>query len=181
MSSITSNIEAITASTSATGTICAGPTAGWASLRGRAVLPLLALALVPMLVGASAPPAHAELRISIDGLRNAKGLIMLCLTRRAEQNFLSCGQDPARITRVVAAGGARRIDVSDLPPGEYSLLVIHDENRNGKLDKSFGMPREGYGFSRNPAIRMGPPRYADVHFAVPPGHSVQAVKLKYLL
>ena len=37
------------------------------------------------------------------------------------------------------------------------------------------------GVSRNPAILMGPPHYADVHFAVPPGHSVHAIKLKYLL
>ena len=56
-----------------------------------------------------------------------------------------------------------------MAPGDYSLLVIHDENRNGKLDKMLGMPREGFGFSRNPAIRMGPPRYGDVRFAVPPG------------
>ena len=60
------------------------------------------------------------------------------------------------------------------------LLVIHDENRNGKLDTMLGMPREGFGFSRNPALRMGPPRYGDVRFAVA-GHSRQAIKLKYLL
>ena len=44
-----------------------------------------------------------------------------------------------------------------------------------------GMPREGFGFSRNPAIRMGPPRYDDVRFSVPAGKSRQAVKLRYLL
>ena len=180
MSSITSSIEAITASTSATGTICAGPTAGWATLRRRAGLPLLALALMPLLTAGSAPPA-AELQVSIDGIRNGKGMVMLCLTRRTQQAFLTCGQDPARVTQTVAADKARRIDLKDLAPGDYSLLVIHDENRNGKLDKMFGMPREGFGFSRNPAIRMGPPHYADVHFAVPPGHSVHAIKLKYLL
>ena len=43
-----------------------------------------------------------------------------------------------------------------------------------------GMPREGFGFSRNPALRMGPPHYGDVQFAVA-GRSHQAVKLKYLL
>ena len=106
---------------------------------------------------------------------------MLCLTRRTQQAFLTCGQDPARVTRIIAADEARQIELKDLVPGNYSLLVIHDENRNGKLDKMFGMPREGFGFSRNPAIRMGPPHYADVHFAVPPGHSAQAIKLKYLL
>ena len=106
---------------------------------------------------------------------------MLCLTRRTQQAFLTCSEDPARVTRIVATPEAKRIELTDLAPGEYSLLVIHDENRNGKLDKTFGMPREGFGFSRNPAIRMGPPHYADVRFAVPTGHSVQAIKLKYLL
>ena len=180
MSSITSNTAAIMASTSATGIICAGPTAASASLPRRAGLPLLALALMPLLTAASAPPA-AELQISIDGMRNAKGMIMLCLTRQTQQAYLACDEDPARVTRIVAAGEARRIGLKDLAPGEYSLLVIHDENRNGKLDTMFGMPREGFGFSRNPAIRMGPPHYADVHFAVPSGQSAHAIKLKYLL
>ena len=135
---------------------------------------------MPLLTAGSAPPA-AELQISIDGLRSTKGAIMLCLTRRTQRAFLTCGQDPARVTRIIAADQARQIELKDLVPGDYSLLVIHDENRNGKLDKMFGMPREGFGFSRNPAIRMGPPHYADVHFAVPAGHSAQAIKLKYLL
>lgn len=130
-------------------------------------------------MAASAPPA--ELVVSIAGLRNAKGAIMLCLTKRTQKAYLTCSMDPARVTRIVAANEAKRIDFKGLAPGEYSLLVIHDENSNGKLDKMFGMPREGFGFSRNPAIRMGPPHYADVHFAVPTGRSVQAIKLKYLL
>ena len=181
MSSITSIIAAITDSTSATGTICAGPTGASANLRSRAVLAPLGVALIPMLTAASAPPAEAELAVSIDGLRNAKGAIMLCLTKRTQQAFLTCGEDPARVTRIVAAPEAKRIEFTELAPGEYSLLVIHDENRNGRLDKTFGMPREGFGFSCNPAIRMGPPHYADVRFAVPAGHSMQAIKLKYLL
>ena len=135
---------------------------------------------MPLLTAGSAPPA-AELQISIDGMRSTKGAIILCLTRRPQQAFLTCGQDPARVTRTVAADKAKRIDLKDLATGDYSLLVIHDENRNGKLDKMFGMPREGFGLSRNPAIRMGPPHYADVHFAVPAGQSAQAIKLKYLL
>ena len=117
MSSITSNIEAITASTSATGTICAGPTGGWANFRRRIGLPLLALALMPLLTAGSAPPA-AELQISIDGLRSTKGAIMLCLTRRTQQAFLTCGQDPARVTRIVAAPEAKRIEFTELAPGE---------------------------------------------------------------
>ncbi len=105
---------------------------------------------------------------------------MLCLTRRTEAKYLQCASDPARLTRIVSSDAAGSIRIADMVPGDYSLLVIHDENRNGRLDKMLGMPREGFGFSRNPVIRMGPPHYADVHFTVS-GHARQAVKVKYLL
>jgi len=105
---------------------------------------------------------------------------MLCLTQRSEAQFLDCAKDPARVTRLVAISAAAAIHIAAMAPGRYSLLVIHDENRNGKLDTLLGMPREGFGFSRNPAMRMGPPHYGDVHFVVE-GHSRQSVKLKYLL
>ena len=104
---------------------------------------------------------------------------MLCLTQR--DKFLDCDHDPARVTRIVAAGQAQEIDIAGLAPGPWSLLAIHDANQNGKLDTMMGMPREGFAFSRNPAIRMGPPRLADVRFTLPAGHSRQALKMKYLL
>ncbi len=85
------------------------------------------------------------------------------------------------MTKVVSAKAAASIRLDGLKPGDYSLLLIHDENGNGKLDKMMAMPREGFGFSRNPAIRMGPPSYGDVHFRVPAGHSAQSVKVRYLL
>ena len=106
---------------------------------------------------------------------------MLCLTRREGGKFLKCDEDPAHVTRIVSAEAAAAIRIEDLSPGSYSLLVIHDENRNGKLDTMMGIPREGFGFSRNPEMRMGPPRYGDVHFAIGEGRSVQAVRLNYLL
>ena len=36
--------------------------------------------------------------------------------------------------------------------------LLHDENENSKLDTMLKIPKEGFGFSRNPAIRMGPPK-----------------------
>ena len=108
---------------------------------------------MPLLIAASAPPAGAELAVSIVGLRSAKGAIMLCLTRRAEQSFLTCDLDPARITRIIAAGEANQVELGDMLPGEYSLLVIHDENRNGKLDKMFGDPHGAAALRRRPLRR----------------------------
>ena len=135
-----------------------------------------------LLFGASLPPAGlADLDVSVSGLRNDRGAVTLCLTRRAKQQYLQCDEDPARVMRIIAAGAAGSIRLEGIAPGDYSLLLLHDENRNDKLDTRFGIPREGFGFSRNPALRMGPPHYADVHFALPAGRSLQAIKVKYLL
>jgi uncharacterized protein (DUF2141 family) len=44
------------------------------------------------------------------------------------------------------------VDVKvDLPAGDYAVRVIHDENRNGILDRDGWLttPTESYGYSRN--------------------------------
>jgi uncharacterized protein (DUF2141 family) len=47
-----------------------------------------------------------------------------------------------------------------LPQGTYAIAAYHDENGNGRLDENFlGMPKEGFGFSRNPDTRFGPPKF----------------------
>lgn len=138
------------------------------------------MAAVATLSIAASPPETAELDVAIGGLRNQRGAVMLCLTRRGARQFLDCAHDPARVTRIVPSAAAGDIRMTGLAPGDYALLVIHDENRNGRLDKTFGLPREGFGFSRNPAMRMGPPHYQDVRFTIA-GRMRHVVKLNYLL
>ena len=148
-----------------------------------ALLPALALTSALAAPASAAPAATtaaaADLTLSMSGLRDARGLVLLCLTRRVDHWF-ECEKDPARVTRSVPAAQAGTVDISGLEPGQYAVLAIHDANRNGRLDTMFGIPREGFGFSRNPAMRMGPPRYADVDVALAAGANHQAIKLRYL-
>lgn len=58
-----------------------------------------------------------------------------------------------------------RCDFEDIPTGTYALVVIHDENMNGKLDTNlWGVPKEGYGFSNDTKAGSGPPSFADASF-----------------
>lgn len=139
----------------------------------RTVLPLTLFALLT----AQAPPA--ELHLSIQGLRNTNGIVRLCLTRNPA-HFPDCNSDPAAVKRSLPAARAAAIHLGGLAPGTYALSVIHDENSNGRLDRMMAIPREGFGFSRNPRIRMGPPRYEDVRFELA-GRIQQTVVMKYLL
>lgn len=49
----------------------------------------------------------------------------------------------------------------DLPPGDYVISAFLDENGNKKLDQGlFGIPTERFGFSQNPTILTGPPKFS---------------------
>lgn len=109
-----------------------------------------------------------------------QGLVRLCLTRNPA-HFPGCDADPAAVKRSLPARQAAAIRLGGIAPGTYALAVIHDENGNGRLDKLMAIPREGFGFSRNPRIRMGPPRFEEVRFGVAGGEVRQVIRMKYLL
>ena len=61
--------------------------------------------------------------------------------------------------------------LADVAPGEYALLVHHDENGNGRIDRNFiGIPREPIGFS-NRYRPKGPPSYSRAAFFLEEGES----------
>jgi uncharacterized protein (DUF2141 family) len=118
------------------------------------------------------------LDVSVTQMRSAKGLLRVCLTADPD-NFPGCVDDADAITRTVPASAhAMRFD--GLPLGTYAVAVIHDENGNAKLDTLAGIPREGFGFSRNPAIRFGPPRFAAARFAVGGDANQQQIRMRYI-
>ena len=134
-------------------------------------------ALLWLALSASAPPA--ALNVSVEGLRSTKGQVRLCLTRDPH-HFPDCQGDPnAQSMTAPATSSAMRFQA--LPSGDYAIALFHDENGNGRLDRMLGIPSEGVGFSRNPRLMFGPPRFAAAAFALCTGESEQVVKLRYFL
>lgn len=130
-------------------------------------------------VAAGAMPT-ADLTLSIDNLRSQRGKVMICVTAQRSA-FPDCSGHGGARRLIVDADKAGSIAVPGLAPGDYAVAVIHDENGNGKLDKRLIVPREGFGFSRNPAIRFGPPDFADASFGLAAGSASQTIRMKYIL
>jgi uncharacterized protein (DUF2141 family) len=149
-------------------------------VRAGAVLLLGALlpAAAPVASPVTSPPV-ASLEIDVAGMRSARGLIRICLTVYPK-NFPGCVDDRHAITRSVPAA-QHVIRFDGLPPGNYAAALIHDENSNAKLDTMIGIPREGFGFSRNPPIGFGPPRFAAAEFALGSVAETQQVTMRYIL
>ena len=160
---------------SASGIASAVPTAV-SAISPRHTRVLAAGILAALSLGGAAPVATLD--VDVDHLRNAKGLIRVCLTADPD-NFPSCVDDADAATRSVAAN-VRTIRFAGLPHGNYAVAVIHDENSNAKLDTFAGIPREGFGFSRNPAVTFGPPRFTAARFTIDSDADRQQVRMRYI-
>lgn len=106
------------------------------------------------------------LTVEIPNLRGAKGEILAALFRSPEGFPRQLNQSFQRIVGQINTT-ASAVTFESVPPGNYAIVIIHDENRNGKLDTNlFGLPKEGYGFSRNVKRRLVPPAYDAARFTV---------------
>ena len=139
----------------------------------------LAIAAAPAPAPASPPAPEANtLTIRVTNLRNAKGRVHVDLCTQA--TFLKDGcpfsaSAPAQtpVTVVVVKGVA---------PGRYAAQLFHDENGNDKMDRAlFGIPKEGFAFSRDAPIRMSPPKWAEAEFGYAGGGQAMQVRMRYML
>ena len=151
--------------------------------RQRPLSALIALSLVA-LAATPATPAEggAEVTVTVSGLRNTKGRIIACMTSD-ERHFPRCRDVAGSYKANAAAEGNVVLHFSGVRPGTYAIALLHDENENGRADRALSMiPREGFSFSRDAPVRMGPPDFEDAAFAVGGGGTVtQAIRMRYML
>lgn len=159
------------------------------SLPGKLAFIMAILALGGIASGvvsaASTAPASLDAKnsvtVTITDLRNKKGVVRACMTTNAGK-FPKCATDPASYHMVVNASGKMTLTFAGVKPGRYAIALLHDENGNGKADRAMMMmPTEGFGFSRDAKVKMGPPKFTDAAFDVGAGGAIQTIRMRYLL
>jgi uncharacterized protein (DUF2141 family) len=133
-----------------------------------------ATAFLAFLFSASAACA-ADLTIAVDGVANAEGQVMVALYNTAD-TFLA---KPYRAVMTPAKAGTVKLQIKELPAGEYAFAIYHDANNNGKMDvNAVGMPVEDYAFSNNAMGKRGAPSFQDARFELPAGGVTVGVNLR---
>ena len=109
--------------------------------------------------------AQDGINVSIINLRNNKGHVLISLFRECD----GYPDKPEKAFRKI------RVDIKDrsasfffiqLPAGNYSIAILHDENDDLKMNTNFfGIPKEGYGFSNNVMGTFGPPSCGKAGFS----------------
>lgn len=128
---------------------------------------------------APAPSETVTLDVTVTGIKSAKGVIRLALCPPAA-GFPDCRDHTVRSLSLPIEKGAARAALTGLAPGTYAVSVFHDTNSNSKLDTFMGIPKEGYGFSRNPGFKPRAPRFDEAAIAVTASSAV-TIQLRYLL
>jgi len=133
------------------------------NVRYAALLAVLMFADPPAVVFAQTP--CPGIHVKILNIRNNTGTVD-CALFESPAGFPSAFLLSATNVMIIKIRKSQaRCDFEDIPPGTYAMVVIHDENMNGKLDtNALGIPKEGYGFSNDAKKWFGPPSFSDASF-----------------
>ena len=135
--------------------------------------------LYPVALAESEKPQETTLTVEVSGMRSTKGQVVYSLFSGPD-GFPDKGEKAVASGQcVISPEKSAHFTIPKLAPGSYAVTLFHDENGNSKLDaKAFGIPKEGFGFSRDPKIRVGPPRFKDTAFAITGAGSERTITIK---
>ncbi len=88
-----------------------------------------------------------SLTVTVNNLRNQNGLVQFALYNKngsiPDENY----SNYCKMLKGEIVNHSSKITFENIPKGKYAVNVLHDENRNGKIEKGFILPIEGIGFS----------------------------------
>lgn len=121
--------------------------------------------------------ATCTLTIVVEGMSSDEGNLGV-LIFNGPKGWAEDRQAAFRDIAVPAQKGTQTLKVPELPPGKYAVALIHDLNKNHKLDKNFiGMPKEQWGMSNNPHATIKAPPIEKAMFSLDKDTQIQ-IKLQ---
>jgi uncharacterized protein (DUF2141 family) len=127
------------------------------------VISLAASAALSGVAGQSSNKPAGNIVITITDIRSAEGGDLIVSLYDGKNDWLKT--ELARMTETIPVEGDSSVVAFEGVPYDniYAVAVIHDKNRNGKLDMRrfpWPKPEEGAGVSNN-RFGFGPPDYSD--------------------
>ena len=153
----------------------------------RMLMKLLILSLMSFLWMGSDTNEKLDIKVSVTGdlvvkianLKNTEGQVGILVFNKKD-GFPSERPKALRDVLIPITGNTVEYTFTDLPYGQYAVTVMHDANKNRKLDKNIlGIPKEGNAVSNNAVGKMGPPKYEKAVFEFQKDKQSIQIKLRY--
>ena len=133
------------------------------------------LFLILCLATAQTFSQNQTLTVTVKNVKNGDGFVSVAVYHSSEEFMKKSWQSK----RMDSQTGEVQFIFDNLPAGDYAISVMHDANKNGKLDTNMvGIPKEGFGFSNDAMGTFGPPDFEKAKFAVPASQGI-FITLKY--
>lgn len=121
-----------------------------------------------------------SLTIKVENLRNSEGIVQFALYNKEgsipDKNY----EKYFKILKGEIDSTTATVTFKNLPSGKYAVNILHDENKNGEIDKGFILPIEGIGFSNFESIAItNRPNFSKASFELNENKSIN-IKIIYM-
>jgi uncharacterized protein (DUF2141 family) len=107
---------------------------------------------------------QAVIQIEVSGISSKKGEILAALFS-SEKGFPNDASKAYKTAKATPANGKAIIFFNQIPEGKYAIALFHDTNGDGKLNTNIlGIPKEGYGVSKNVRNLFSAPGFEESSF-----------------
>ncbi|QNL22751.1 DUF2141 domain-containing protein [Hyphobacterium sp. CCMP332] len=112
-----------------------------------------------------------QLKVKVTGIKKIEGDLIIAVFDN-ENDYL---EKPVKAITIKVQNGVNEACFNALPSGIYAISVIHDLDKNGKLNtRLYGPPAEPYGFYNNVKGTFGPPAFENTSFQLKKDESKSA-------
>ena len=116
--------------------------------------------------------------VQVEGLRNDQGNVR-CGLYNSPVGFREPGKEYKGVVAPISGGKATCV-FGDIPPGSYAVALFHAEHNEQTLPTgAFGIPKLGYGFTRDAKGSFGPPSFDSAAYKYAGGPSTWPVHVQY--
>lgn len=139
-----------------------------------------AFAVLFFVVMGNAVCAQGKVSVTISNIKTNKGVCRVCLFDNAAA-FNGTGK-PVQCVTASIQNKTAVAQFDNIANGTYAISVFHDVNNNNKLDVNFvGIPKEGYGASKNKLPFASAPDFKENQFSIKQGtHQHLPIRLRHL-
>ena len=148
----------------------------------------LVLCLLCLLGGAvdakkrrSSRKGFGKIKIEVSQLRSNKGQLLILLFDKSRKKWFPARHKKAlRQAFVPIKKRKGYYEFKKLPYGTYALSIVHDANKNFRLEANvLGIPEEGFAVSKNIRAVFGPPSFKDAGFRLKRRAVTVHIKMHY--
>ena len=123
---------------------------------------LIGLLLTNFIASAQNPDKGITITVNIENVMNDKGMLLASLHN--SETFMK--GEGLKYVAVASKVGELTLTFENVAPGEYAIMLLHDENNNQRMDfETNGMHKEPYATTGDMEL-YGPPTYNGAKFAV---------------